>query len=145
MSPTGDPFFTTKGRKNMKVVFIVGPYRAPNAWGVEKNVRAAENIGLTVAGFGAMPLIPHTNTRFFDGLLTDEFWLDGTSELMKRSDAVVCVPGWEYSAGSIAEINLARKLNMPVLSDYGDSDVDGRRNVIRGFIGALAGNDSDGI
>ena len=46
-----------------------------------------------------MPLIPLANTANFFGTLSDEFWYDGTLELMRRCDAVMLVPGWEGSKG----------------------------------------------
>lgn len=88
----------------MKVVYIIGPFRAPTHWEVEQNVRRAEALALEVANLGAMPLCPHANTRHFDGLLTDEFWLDGTMELGRRCDAAIVVDGWESSSWSKAEI-----------------------------------------
>lgn len=100
----------------MKVVYIAGPYRAKTAWEIEQNVRRAEEAALEVAKLGAMPLCPHTNTRFFHGLLTDEFWLNGTAELLRRSDAVYLLPGWVNSEGSVGESNLAHKLKMPIFN-----------------------------
>lgn len=103
----------------MKVVFIRGPFRAANAWEVEQNIRRAEALGFEVAKLGAMPMIPHTNTRFFDGTLTDEFWLEGTMELLRRSDAVMSVRGCEKSSGSAAEGVEAKRIGLPVFSDLG--------------------------
>lgn len=102
----------------MKVVYICGPFRASTAWGVEQNVRRAEEAALVVAQWGAMPLCPHTNTRFFDGLLTPEFWLEGTAELLRRSDAVFRLPDWERSAGSVEETRIADEIGIPIFSDY---------------------------
>src|SRR5512143_3379944 len=87
----------------MIVVYVAGPFRAPTRWAVEQNVRRVEEWGLKVAELGAMPLMPHCNTRFFDGLLTDEFWLDGTLELLKRCDTAFMVPGWQASSGARGE------------------------------------------
>ena len=63
----------------MKLGYIIGPFRAPTAWEIEQNVRNAERLGLEVAKLGAFPIIPHAITRFFHGLLSDEFWLEGTA------------------------------------------------------------------
>lgn len=98
----------------MKVVFIRGPFRAANAWLVEQNIRRAEHLAFEVARLGVMPLCPHTNTRFFDGTLTEQFWLEGTKELLRRCDAVVSAPGWESSTGSIGEGEDAERLGIPV-------------------------------
>ena len=98
----------------MKVIFIAGPFRAKNPWEVECNIRRAEEWAFRVAECGAMPLCPHTNTRFFDKTLTDDFWLEGTSELLKRCDAIFLTPNWEKSKGSVAEKKLAEKNNIHV-------------------------------
>jgi len=98
----------------MQLVYIAGPFRAATAWEIEQNVRRAEELALEVARAGAMPVCPHTNTRFFHGQCTDEFWLAGTLELLRRCDAVVAAYGWERSSGSRAEIETAFKLGTPV-------------------------------
>lgn len=98
----------------MKIVYIAGPFRAVTAWGIENNVRRAEEQAvLLVNMFGIMPLIPHANTRFFHGLGSDELWLEGTMELMRRCDAIYMCPGWEQSEGSKAELAEAKSLGIP--------------------------------
>jgi hypothetical protein len=91
----------------MKVVYIIGPFRGKSNWDVQQNVRRAEAMALEVARLGAMPLCPHKNTENFDGLLTGEFWLEGTKELLRRCDAAIVLPGWPASAGSVGEIEEA--------------------------------------
>jgi len=103
----------------MKIVYIAGPYTGPNAWAIEQNVRKAEEVGLYVAECGAMPIIPHTNTRFFHGLLTPEFWYEGTLELLRRADALMMVPGWEHSTGAKAERLEAERL-LKLVFYFGD-------------------------
>ena len=99
----------------MKIVFIAGPYRGVDAWEVAENIRRAERVGFVVASVaGVMPLIPHANTAHFDGTMTDEFWLAGTQELLRRCDAIVMVDGWQSSSGSIAELAQARADGMAV-------------------------------
>ena len=104
----------------MRVVFIAGPFRGKTAWDVERNIRRAEEVAMRVAELGAMPLCPHTNTRFFDGTLTDDFWLEGTQDLLSRCDAVVLVKNWQLSSGTKTEISLAEYLGIPVF----DMDVE---------------------
>lgn len=101
----------------MPVIYIAGKYRAPDGWLTELNVRVAEMVAFDVARIGAMPLCPHTNTRFFDGTLTAQFWLDGTLELMRRCDAVLLCWNWKDSAGAIGEKEEAERLGIPVFTD----------------------------
>ena len=93
----------------MKVVYIAGPYRAKDAWQREQNIRRAEEAAFLVAEAGMVPLCPHTMTRYFDGTITDDYWLAATMALLERCDAVLLLPGWEQSVGSRAEVRRARE------------------------------------
>jgi hypothetical protein len=105
----------------MKVVYIAGKFRGADAWEVHQNVQEALIVAFEVAAIGAMPLTPHANTFCFDGTLTDQFWLEGTLELLRRSDAVMTVWNWESSSGAKAEIEEAKeKLHIPVFHQISD-------------------------
>lgn len=104
----------------MKVVYVAGPFTGATAWDVEQNVRTAEAAGLEVARRGAMPLIPHTNTRFFHGQCTAEFWYMGTLELLARCDAVLVCGDWENSRGTKAEMRLCEDLGIPYFFNFND-------------------------
>lgn len=106
----------------MKVVYIAGPFRASTAWGIAQNVREAERWALEVAKCGAMPLCPHTNTANFHGMLTEEFWIEGTLELLKRCDAALFIPNWMESAGARAEHVYCETNNLPM---FGPAHVPG--------------------
>lgn len=98
----------------MKVVYIAGPFTAPTAWGIESNIRGAEMVAFEIALRGAMPLCPHTNTRYFHGTCTPEFWYAGTMELLKRCDAVMLTPNWTLSEGAKREWAYAKEHKIPV-------------------------------
>jgi len=114
----------TRGTCVMPVIYIAGPYRATTAWLRELNVRAAEEAALLAAQHGCVPVCPHTMTRFFDGTLTDAYWLEATLEIMRRCDAVLFVAGWKGSKGSLAEKAEAERLGMPVAFYSGWKDPD---------------------
>lgn len=99
------------------VVYIAGPFRGANAWEVEQNIRQAEDLAYEVACLGAMPLCPHTNSRFFNGTLTDQFWIDGTLELLRRCDAAIFTPDWEESTGARGERRSAKRLKIPTFDN----------------------------
>ncbi len=102
----------------MKVVFISGPFRAESAWGIEQNIRRAEEAALEVWRQGAAAFCPHTNTRFFQGAASDDVWLKGDIEIMRRCDALLMLPTWRNSQGAIAEHDLAIELGMPVFYSF---------------------------
>lgn len=110
--------------KPMPIIYIAGPFRAANAWLVEQNIRRAENLAIQVATLGAMPLCPHTNSRFFDGTIDGSFWVGGTLELLRRCDAVLFTPCWMKSAGARGEhaeaerLGIARFYTITELADW---------------------------
>lgn len=100
----------------MKLIYVAGRYRSSTPEGVELNIQAATHIGVIASEKGWYPVIPHTNTQHFERLTDkpDEFYLDGTLELMYRCDAVVMVPGWCTSEGAINEHREALERGMAV-------------------------------
>lgn len=110
-------------RQGIKTVYVAGPYRAPTREAVAQNVAAARHVGRLCAQKGWFPVMPTVNTAHFDHdfpeLADDQFWLDGTLELMRRCDAVVLVDGWQHSSGARGEIEEARKLGIKVYLSSG--------------------------
>jgi hypothetical protein len=103
----------------MKLIYIIGPFRAANAWLVEQNIRRAEEAALTLWSRGFAVICPHTNTRFFDGFLSSEVFLNGDLEILKRCDAAICVEGYKNSLGACHEIEFCKEKRIPV---YFNSD-----------------------
>jgi hypothetical protein len=88
-------------------IYVAGPFRGETPWIVESNVRRAEEVGLRVAKLGAIPVIPHTMYRFYQGSWSDEFWDEATLSLLHTCQAmVVDRPHAEVldSAGTLREI-----------------------------------------
>ena len=102
----------------MQIVYIAGPYRAPTPWGIECNIHTARNRAAQVVArlhtLGVFPLTPHANTAHFDNLAPDEYYLEGTLEVLRRCNAVLMVEGWETSSGALAEVAEAGRLGIPV-------------------------------
>ena len=98
----------------MKVVYVAGPFRGPNSWEIEQNIRRAETLALEVWRAGFAAICPHTNTRFFQGAAPDEVWLDGDIAILVKCDAVLCTPDWEKSSGARAEVDRAKQVGIPV-------------------------------
>lgn len=98
----------------MKVIYVAGPYRAQTEHGTILNIREAEAVAIQVWQAGHVALTPHLNTRLFGGLCSDEVWLQGGLELLRRCDGIVLVPGWSVSTGTLAEVKEAARLGLPV-------------------------------
>lgn len=101
----------------MKLAYIAGPYRAATVWGIRENIRRAEAVALKWWKKGYAVICPHANTALFDGELPDETFLDGTMEMLRRSDVVVMMQGWQLSAGAGAEWHEARALGKEIVYD----------------------------
>jgi hypothetical protein len=98
----------------VKVVYVAGPFRGPNAWEIEENIRCAERLALDVWRLGVACICPHTNTRFFQGAAPDEVWPEGDLEILRRCDAVILTENWRLSSGARAEVKAAGRLGIPV-------------------------------
>lgn len=106
-----------------KIIYVAGPFRGSNSWHVENNIRSAEYATYELAKQGFTVICPHTMYRHFDGTLTEEYWLKATLEIMTRCDAIyVCseeesvdgMPEWQTSVGTIGEVEMAKRLEIPV-------------------------------
>jgi len=98
----------------MRIVYVAGKFTGPTAWAIEQNIRAAEDLAMQVILCGAMPLCPHANTRYAHGSAPEDFFYEGTLELLRRCDAVIRVAGWEDSKGARREVAEAEARGMPV-------------------------------
>ena len=101
-----------------KLIYIAGPYRSDSEIGVLGNIQAAEKIAARVWSLGLYALCPHKNSAFFGGITSDENFLQGGLEMLRRCDAVMVVSLKSYdgfvSSGTALEIAEARKLNIPI-------------------------------
>ena len=106
----------------MKLIYVAGKYRGATPWDVEWNIRAAEELGLEVARLGAIPLIVHTQYRFFQGQLPDEFWIEGTLEQMRRCDGAIFLPNWRESTGARGERDECLRLKIEIFDTLSQLD-----------------------
>lgn len=97
-----------------RLVYIAGPYTAPDAYQIELNVREAERYAYQVWKMGGVPVAPHLMNRFFMGALPDEVVYKGTEALMLRCDAVLLLPKWPTSRGASQEKVVALEEGLPV-------------------------------
>lgn len=114
---------TNSVQNHRPIIYVAGAYRGPHAYAIELNVRLAEDAGLRLAEIGAVPLIPHTMYRFFQGALPDTFWLPATLDLLRRSDAVLLLRNFRESIGALAERTEAERCSLPIFQQDIDDAV----------------------
>ena len=123
--------------KKQFVFYVAGPFRGADSWAMEQNIRRAEEVAWCIFAEGEVAICPHTNTRFFQGSLPDQVWIDGTLTMMRVCDAVIVVPGWEQSVGTLGEIAEAERLGMPVFCVKGDWTTQNIRRCVRDAVAEL--------
>ena len=99
------------------VVYVAGPFTAYNPWEQEQNVRVAEELSLAVWQAGFTAICPHTQIRFLQdapGIETNDIFLEGTLEMLRRSDYVLLCPGWAGSKGTLGEKAEAERVGIEV-------------------------------
>lgn len=99
----------------MKVAYVSGKYRdARGPWYVKENIEKAERIAIELWKMGFAVICPHKNTAFFEGPLDDPVIIAGDCELVRRSDALIVVPGWKDSQGTRIEWDTAWNNSKPI-------------------------------
>jgi hypothetical protein len=98
------------------IVYVAGPFRGPNVWAVEQNIRRAEDLAMEVWKLGAVPVTPHLLGRFTDKVFPDEFMLASMRALLERCDALLLAPGWDRSAGTLDEVVYAKQTGKLIFS-----------------------------
>jgi hypothetical protein len=101
----------------MKVIYVAGKYRANHPYLIQENIDKAKELAKKVWAAGHAAICPHLNSINFEGLNTEQHFIDGTLELMRRCDAVLLVPGWKLSEGTLGEIEEAKRLKIPVFEE----------------------------
>jgi hypothetical protein len=117
--------------RSQEVVYIAGPYTAPDAFQIAEHINAALVVGKAVERLGQVALIPHIAAGDFfcfvarsqDGERCPALYsletpwetaMDRCRALLPLCAAVVMVEGWEHSRGACEEKALAEALGIPV-------------------------------
>lgn len=103
-------------------VYIAGPYTAKTKEERDQNVRLAEEVGKRVASAGYIPFIPHKMThgwdedpRFGEGEEARKFFMNICLAWLGLCDAILVLPGYENSRGTLEEINYAKAHGIKIL------------------------------
>lgn len=102
-SPPSEPGYVPDDVDRIPVIYIAGAYSADDPWGVEQNVRRAEDACYELEALGASVICPHTNTRWQDNRTPYPQKIRTTLAILRRCDAVFFMPAWAMSKGARGE------------------------------------------
>lgn len=107
-------------------IYIAGPYQAPTRKGIEENIAQARQAMIKLLRMGHDPFCPHMHTAYLNDyapdleretfLKTDLVWLD-------QCEALLMLPGWNHSDGSLREWAHAQRKGLLVFEDLADLPV----------------------
>lgn len=107
----------------MKLIYIAGKFTGSDLPAINVNIAQAEwhanELNKTCRG-RALAVCPHSLGRVMVGTMTPEFWYEATLALLERCDAILLIPGWEDSSGSVREAQRAKELGLPVFKGLAD-------------------------
>ena len=109
----------------MKRVYVAGPYSANNIYDVFENMRKGMRAGVEVFLAGYSPYVPwhdfHHHLMFRDGetLSVDDYYEMSMAWLVV-SDAMLVLPDWLNSKGTVAEVDKASRLGIPIFHSLDD-------------------------
>ncbi len=95
---------------NMEIIFLSGKYRGD----IEANIIHAKNVAKRLWQEGFIVICPHLNTARFDGICSDDIWLRGYVEILKRCDSIYMLKDWQHSVGARAELDVAKSMDKKI-------------------------------
>lgn len=97
------------------LIYVAGPYRSQTKDGVKENIRRAQEAAVGLWRQGWVVICPHANTAGIDYAVSEQTFLAGDLEILKRCDAIYLLRGWKNSKGAVVEYRLALTLNKQIL------------------------------
>lgn len=99
----------------MKLIYIAAPYRANTINGIYENIYSARLLAIKYWKKGYAVICPHMNSSLMDGVTTDDVFLSGGIEILKRCDTIVMHKNWKWSIGCYDEHSVAIKNNLQII------------------------------
>jgi nucleoside 2-deoxyribosyltransferase len=106
----------------MKFVYIAGPYtprtgRRHPYFETKENIMMAAEAAAALADKRVGFFCPHLNSAHFEYIcpdLTHDFWYELDMHFLQACDAILLLPGWQYSPGTIAERRWMKDNGRPI-------------------------------
>ena len=112
-------------------IYVAGPLSADIKEKRDYNIAEARNAGIEILRKGHVPFVPHTISEGWHDdssllHLKDFYYLD--AKWLSLCDAILMLPGWKESTGSMWEHAFAKVLNLEILYDINEVDNDNTRD-----------------
>lgn len=105
-----------------QLFYLAGPYSANRMHERDENIFNARVAAIKLWVCGLAVLCPHLNTCHFEEYVINKgerYFLDQYVKMLSRVSGVIVLPNWEYSNGTIEEIQYCHDHAIPVY-DYED-------------------------
>ena len=103
----------------MKRIYVAGPYSANNVMDVLHNIRKGIRMSYIIFAEGYAPFSPWLDFHYVlmdnPERLTVKNFYEYSLAWLEVSDAVFVLPDFENSKGTLAEIERAKELNIPIV------------------------------
>lgn len=106
----------------MKKVYVAGAFSANNILDCLKNIGRGEEYSAKVFMLGFAPFCPWHDKDYVIQNWTSNFtvkmFYDYCMAWLEVSDILFVIPGWEQSTGTLAEIERAKELGIPIVYSF---------------------------
>ena len=107
----------------MPFIYVAGPYTGKthdhlSYFQIDQNIMRAVEAAAQLALSGVPFFCPHQHSAHFEVItpaVAPTFWYDLDVHFMEACDAILLLPGWQESKGSLNEKKLAEERGIPVL------------------------------
>ena len=110
----------------MKRIYVAGPYSANNVLDVLKNIGRGQSACADLFSLGYAPFCPWHDKSYVIDRYTDDFtvqqFYDYSMAWLEVSDAVLLIGDWESSKGTLAEVERAKELDIPIFLNIPDME-----------------------
>ena len=96
---------------NRHLLYTAGPIRGDQ----DRNVERARDLAIELRTAGWSVFCPHLNSVDIPGIGGLDAYLAEDFEVLARCDALVLLPNWQKSEGSLREIEFASMRGIPIL------------------------------